>query len=146
MASSVSSCDTFGCQRTCKIMKTKLKLTIGLAAVLMLAGITTMEITGCKTTPVNVAVQSEGVIITSVDTGMMIWSDYVRAGKATQSQVDTVKDCYQHYYDAQMLSKAALEMYIAKATTNTTDIVTANAAVSVAMQTLLNNINQYLMK
>lgn len=101
---------------------------------------------GCATTTTGKIIQSEGVIITSVDTGMMMWRDQVVAGKATQAQVDTVHKYYDVYYTAQLTAKGALEAYVAHTDTNEVDVVTANTAVANAETALLNLLNQYIVK
>lgn len=101
--------------------------------------------TGCNTTPLNKAVKSEAVLITSVDTGMHVWYDRVIAGNATQNQVDTVKAAYVTYYNAQQIAKAALEKWAASGNpTDSAASVVANQAVENAKQSLLNLINQYI--
>lgn len=103
-------------------------------------------IQGCATSTTGKIIQSEGVIITSVDTGMMMWKDQVVAGKATQAQVDNVHKYYDVYYTAQLSAKAALEAYVAHTDTNEVDVVTANTAVANAETSLLNLLNQYIIK
>lgn len=112
---------------------------------LILSG-TCIFIQGCATTTTGKIIQSEGVIITSVDTGMMMWRDQVVAGKATQQQVDNVHKYYDDYYAAQLIAKAALEKYVTKTDTNEVDVVTANTAVANAETTLLNLLNSYIIK
>ncbi len=97
----------------------------------------------CKN-PTQNAIKAEAVIIKSVDTGMQIWKDQVIAGKATQSQVDEVKKAYEAYYGAQQIAKAAIEKSLASGSTNSTDVVTANDAVSNAETSLLYLLNQYI--
>lgn len=108
-----------------------------------IVGVATL--TGCNSTPATAAYKTEGVIITSVDTGMRIWADQVNTGHATQKQVDTVKQAYNAYYDAQMLAKAALEKYIASTTKDANDVATANAAVGQAEAALLSVLNQFIL-
>lgn len=52
--------------------------------------------------------KSEGTLITTVDSAMQAWSDYVKRGLATQSQVDVVKAAYIKYYNAQQIAKVGL--------------------------------------
>ena len=107
----------------------------------------TVLLTGCLTT--DRVVKTEGVLITTVDTGMSIWASYVTAhqsdGKVTQAQVDKVKVAYNAYYTAQQIAKAAIEKSIA-GTGTAADVATANAAVINAQTSLLAIINQYLIK
>lgn len=116
------------------------KLITSIALGIVLAGSS-----GCNSTPTQITIKAEGVIITSVNTGMQIWSDQVNAGHATQAQVDTVKTAYNAYYDAQMVAKAAIEQVLASGSTNTVDITTANAGVGNAEATLLSILNQFIL-
>lgn len=100
----------------------------------------------CPKSPANVAYKTEGVIIASVDTGMQIWADQVRAGHATQSQVDAVKAGYQTYYNAQQAAKAALSKYLASQSKDPADINLANVNVGNAENALLAILNQYILK
>lgn len=100
--------------------------------------------TGCSTSAIGVIAKSEGVLITSVNTGMNVWGDYVRAGHATQSQVDQVKSAYNDYFNAQQLAKAAIEKKMASGSTDTTEVDTANAAVTNAENAVVSLINQFL--
>lgn len=101
---------------------------------------------GCKTsqTPTSITYKVEGVIITSVDTGMKAWADQVRAGNATQEQIDKVKEAYNDYYAAQQVAYAALTSYIA--TKDATQLDKANQAVASAQSSLLSLLNQYILK
>lgn len=121
------------------------KLSRLLASVLLIFTLCafTASFTGCGTPASNVY-KAEGILITSVDTGMHIWADQVNTGHATQVQVDTVKTAYNAYYNAQMVAKAAFEKYIAAQTKDPTDITTANAAVAQAESALLSLLNQYV--
>lgn len=101
---------------------------------------------GCKTPSATTVLKTEGVIITTVDTGMQIWSDQVRVGKATQTQVDNVKMAYNAYYTAQLGAKAAIEKIIVTGSTNTVDVVAANNSVLAAENSLLMLLNQYIIK
>lgn len=94
-------------------MKPKIKsLIVGLA---LCASV--ISFPGCQSSPPVVAYKAEGVIITTVDTAMKAWKDYVKtSGKATQKQVDVVKAAYQKYYDAQQVAKVALTEYVAAQT------------------------------
>ena len=101
--------------------------------------------TGCTTNQVSTITKTEGVTIASVNTAMQVWHDWVMAGKATQSQLDTVKKAYGVYYDAQQQMKAALELASINSNTNSTasDMTTANAAVANAGQSLINLISTF---
>lgn len=103
-------------------------------------------LTGCKTSQIGTVTKAEGVLITAVNTGMAVWGDYVRAGHATQAQVDTVKTAYNAYYNAQQLAKAAIEKALASGNpaTSQADVDTANAAVTNAETALISVINQFI--
>ena len=114
-----------------------------------LTGALFAPVTGCKnTSPTTAIVKSEAIIVTSVDTGMKIWHDYVVAhltdGKVTQKEIDTVATAYNAYYTAQLAVKATLEQVILTGSTNTVDIATANASVINAETSLLALINKFL--
>ena len=98
---------------------------------------------GCKS-PTTTVVQAEGVLITTVDTGMKVWATYVNAGHATQAQVDKVKAAYNVYYTAQLAAQAAIEKVIENGTGSQSDVNIANAAVTAAEQALLQLLNQYI--
>jgi hypothetical protein len=124
-----------------KIMK---KLSLFAALCLALLPALLLLPVGCGTTAQKVY-QSEGVVIHSVDVGMNLWRDYVMFGKATQAQVDAVKEGYTAYYTAQQIAKLAFERYLASKTPdNLEGIKTANAAVLNAETAVLNLINGYL--
>jgi len=117
----------------------KLILIIGFAIV------STAFYTGCSTTQVQTITKTEAVLISSVDTAMNVWHDWVVAGKATQAQVDAVKKAYNYYYDAQQVLKAALEMSTVSTGTNapTSDVTTANNAVLNAEQTVVDLVKTF---
>lgn len=101
--------------------------------------------TACKTTTIVPAtIKTEGVIITTVDTGMKGWAIYVNSGKATQSQVDAVHKAYDTYYNAQVIAETALVTYLSSGSTNGIDISSANTSVANAETALLNILNQYI--
>ena len=97
-------------------MKTKLtRLQISIVCALSLfLGALTIVPTGCNTVG-TAAYKVESVAIPTVDAAMKIWSDWVKAGKATQAQVDAVKGYYTSYYNAQIVLKQKLEDYISTA-------------------------------
>lgn len=100
---------------------------------------------GCKSPGVAAtAIKGEGIIITTVDTGMKLWAVYVNVGKATQDQVDQVKKFYVTYYNAQLMAEAALQKYIATGSADPAEINAANAAVLAAQTPLLTILNQYI--
>lgn len=97
---------------------------------------------GCGSTPVATANNANALVITSVNTGMAAWASYVNQGKATQAQVDKVKNAYNTYYNAELVFKAALEQTIT--TTNTVDVTNQSAAVNNAETALIALLNQLL--
>lgn len=115
-----------------------------LTVVLLVAALASpVAFTGCGTVATT-AYQVESVAIPSVDTAMKIWADWVKAGHATQSQVDQVKSAYNKYYDAQLVVKAALIKYLAsKDTASQTDLSTASAAVSAAEVAVIDLVKQF---
>ena len=113
-----------------------MKKYLALAALIVVAGCATPEVTAYK---------SESVVITSVDTGMNIWRDYVNAGHATREQIVLVHKAYDTYYNAQFIAKAALELYIShKTDTSAETVAKANQAVADAQVALINLVTQYI--
>ena len=106
--------------------------------------ISTATFQGCKTSPSSAVVKTEGVVITSVDTAMTFWAQWVKAGKATQPQVDTIKTAYQKYYDAQMAAKVVIEKWLVTGGTNAVVVAEASTQVTAAQTTLLNLVNTYI--
>lgn len=99
----------------------------------------------CHNTKVDsTIIKSEGVLITTVDTGMKAWALYVNAGRATQAQVNAVKQAYNTYYNAQLIAEAALTTYISTGSTNSADITGNATAVANAETALLNLLNTYI--
>jgi uncharacterized protein YcfL len=113
-----------------------------------LLGCSAILYTGCQTPAAVTITQSEGVLITTVDTGMKVWASYVTLhqndGKVTATQVNNIEQAYNTYYDAQEMAKGLLELYVSNGTTNTVSITTANTAVANAEAALLNLINTYI--
>lgn len=99
---------------------------------------------GCGSTPVQTAIKAEAPVITGVNAAMTAWSKYVNSGKATQTQVDSVKNAYITYYNAQMIVKATLEVSLSTTNSNSADVASANTAVSNAETALLNLVATYL--
>lgn len=98
----------------------------------------------CSTTANNRAVKIESAVIPSVNIAMELWADRVRAGKATQSQVDTVKIAYENYYNAQLMLKAALERSIMlKTPASESEVLAANTSMQIAKQAVLNILEQF---
>jgi len=91
-------------------------------------------VSGCATTSrTSSVIKAEGVTVTTVDTGMKVWHDYVVAhltdGKVNQAEIDAVANGYNIYYTAQLATEAALTKTVSAGSTNTVDIATANSAV-----------------
>ncbi len=101
--------------------------------------------TGCGTNAPTKAAQAEQILIHSVNDGMATWATYVNAGKAKQSQIDTVHTAYNAYYSAQLVARATIEKAIAKdPSTSAADVTTANNAVTAAETSLLALLNQFI--
>lgn len=108
----------------------------------LLAGIIAIGLAGCST-PQRAALTATGVQVVTVDAAMNAWGDYVRAGAATQAQVDAVKLAYQHYYQAALVEKAAWLAY-ASAPTNATPAQTAQAVTQAAQGPLIQLVLGFL--
>ena len=106
--------------------------------------IASSSISCTSTSPMVTAYKAEGVVITSVDTGMGIWANYVKAGLATQTQIDSIRNAYTSYYNSQMIAKVAFEQVLSSNSTNSVDIAAATASVSTAQTALLSLLNQFL--
>lgn len=120
---------------------------LGLFALLATACIVPLVtvIQGCGTTPETKIAQGAQIVITSVNDAMAEWTAYVNAGKAKQSQIDTVKKAYTAYYDAVQVLKAVCEKMAAKdPNTSAADLATANASVTNAENTVLGAVAQIL--
>lgn len=91
-------------------------------------------------TPTDVAYKTEGVIITTVDSTMKAWADYVKSGQATQKEVDTVKALYNDYRNAQILAGLAVDAYFAagKSADKEAAVIDATKNVSLAKNALLD--------
>lgn len=114
-------------------------------ALICLIGLFVASFPGCAQTPAGKVVQAERVVVTSVDVGMQQWAVYVKAGKATQEQVDQVKVYYGIYYMAQLTAKAALEKWVSSGTVNdATGAAQAQVSVQQAEAQILALLNQYL--
>ena len=111
----------------------------------LIGGTAVPIITGCNTVGTT-AYKVEAVVIPTVDAAMNTWGDWVRAGKATQAQVDAVKGYYNQYYAAQLKLHDALVKYVsASSSTNSAPVESAalsaaSAAASAAATALTANI------
>jgi hypothetical protein len=99
---------------------------------------------GCVTT--STTLKTEGITVTTVDTGMKTWALYVEAhlkdGKVNQNEINNVQTAYTAYYNAQLVTEAYLESSVSTGSTN--DIASVEASVTTAETSLLALINQYL--
>lgn len=110
--------------------------------ILLALALSTCVLTSCATSPQAVTIKAEDVTVTSVDLAMKGWAIFVNNGKATQQQVDAVKQAYTTYYNAQCAAEPAIEMWVNSGSTNApTGVNTYATQTQVA---LLNLINQYL--
>lgn len=98
----------------------------------------------CRPSVAPTAIKTEGVLVTSVDTGMKLWAIYVNSGKATQAQVDEVKKAYNTYYNAQIIAESALTAYVSGGITNAVDLSSVVSSSSAAQASLLTILNQYI--
>lgn len=99
--------------------------------------LTMAVISGCGTPTVgNTAGKIEGVAIPTVNGAMYAWRDWVKAGHATQHQVDTVKNIYNQYYAAQLVASNAVDAwFLINSSTNATPSTIANASNAVVSAT-----------
>jgi hypothetical protein len=119
-------------------MKMKYPLLLALVSASLL-------VSSCGTNAPTKAAQADQILITVVADGMQQWAAYVNAGKATQSQINTVKTAYTAYYTAQQVAKAVIEKAIAKDPTVTTgELSQANQAVKDAETALIAIVNQFI--
>jgi len=99
-------------------------------------------ILGCSTPDVvTTAVNVEGVAIPSVNLLMESWADYVKSGKATQAQVDAVKDAYVKYYNTELKASNTLTLYLNSTNANPvipTAILSQAASNKADLVTLIN--------
>jgi hypothetical protein len=106
--------------------------------------------TGCGTTPATKMAQVEQPIITTVNDAMAEWRDYVNAGKAKQSQIDSVKEAYVAYYIAQQVVKgvnlklAQLETDPSVVPPTPDEIKTAQGAFTQAELALIALVNEFV--
>ncbi len=100
---------------------------------------------GCQAPADRIAVNAAGSIVITVDAGMKAWASYVNSGKATQKQVDTVKDFYQKYYTATILERDAIVAFEqSKTEANKSAWQNAASIAQASFGNLINVIMQYL--
>ncbi len=101
---------------------------IGIVCLLSFAEVT--YLTGCGT-PGSSAHKAEVITLPSVNVAMEQWAAYVKAGKATQGQVDTVKATYSDYYSSQLAAHTAETAWVnSKSAADQTTFVTAATTAS----------------
>jgi hypothetical protein len=105
----------------------------------VLLGLAVLLPTGCSSTPEAVATQAAGTQVLTVDAAMKGWADWVNQGRATQEQVDKVRDLYMTYYIAAKAEEKALIAYVGSSTNNpaSVDWPAAARAVQAAQADLL---------
>lgn len=111
-------------------------------SILLIAALLCGFVSGCTTGTNNIAVKTEAGLIPSVNVAMSLWAARVKAGKATQAQVDRIHTLYDAYFNGQLKLKAALEKSIASKLP--ADEVTATVAIAEAKASetqLLNTVN-----
>lgn len=118
----------------------KLLLNIALAVTLTV-GVPTFN-TGCGNTSRGIY-NTEVVVINSVDAAMLSWRDHVKAGKATQDQVDKVKASYAKYYESQQILKETMKAYVAEDVNDNT-LTTALTVLNQNKASLLNLIVSFM--
>lgn len=112
---------------------------------LVVAAALLLPCAGCKTSPVKLATQSEVVVVQTVDSAMQAWKDYVEMGLASQREVDLVKVNYQRYYNAQLVAKAALSVWVEnKDATAEVAWQNAQASVTEAKNALLDSVTSLM--
>jgi len=102
---------------------------------------------GCATTqkPQDVAYKTIGTIATVVDTSMLAWGDFVRAGMAKPNQEVMVKNTYLKYQSVMLSTKVLVLTYV-DSPTNQTLLNTSLQAVGNASFEVINTINLFLSK
>jgi len=73
---------------------------------------------GCSSTPQQIAYQSAGTTVVTVDTAMNLWGAYVAAKQPGTNAEQTVKDAYGKYQAAMAALCDAGEIYAATGSTN----------------------------
>ena len=104
---------------------------VGVAALLFGAA-------GCKSTPQQVAYQTAGTAIVSVDTAMNLWGAYVAANHPGAAVETKVKAAFDKYQAAMATVCDAGAIYSATGTTNAPAAAALNQAVASAGQSLLD--------
>lgn len=95
--------------------------------------------TGCSSDATSTAVNADATVITGVNAAMTTWAAYVNSGKATQSQLATVSNAYNLYYQSQLIASNLATAYVENPGTN---MATAEQnALTAALQSQTNIIN-----
>lgn len=99
-------------------------------------------LTGCKSAPEVTATKVVGAQILTVDSAMKAWADWVNQGRATQQQVDDVRNAYMTYFIAAKAEEKALTAYVEAKASNpdapAVDWSAASKALQAAQTDLLN--------
>ncbi len=112
---------------------------------LLTIGLSAMALTGCKTPPQTITYRAEGVIITSVDTAMTAWADYVRTHPQTpQSQRAAVHKAYDKYYIAQKRAEAVLAVWVTDKSGATTNPPIVTTEVQAASEQVIATVKGFL--
>jgi len=101
--------------------------------------------TAGKQSAQDVAYKTIGTIATTVDTSMLAWGDFVRAGMSKPSQEVLVKSTYQKYQSVMLSTKVMVLTYV-DSPTNKTLLATSLQAVGNASGEVVNTINTFLSK
>jgi hypothetical protein len=115
------------------------RLTGPLMILLLGCGLWTVDcglLTGCSSTPQQVAYQSAGTTIVTVDTAMGLWGAYVAANQPGTNAEAKVKFAYEKYQTAMTILCDAGTVYSMTASTNAASVL--NLAASTAAQDLLD--------
>jgi hypothetical protein len=100
-------------------------------------------IVGCKN-PATTALNSDAVLITSVNAAMTAWKAEVNAGKASPAQVTTVSNAYVAYYNSQIVVSNLAAAYVANPTTDLSGaITTAESALASSSSNIVTIINTF---
>ena len=102
-------------------------------------------LTGCGTTPTQVAANTETVAVPSVDAAMHTWADYCAGTNATAAQINTVSNAYNVYFNAQIVASNVLA-YAASNPGTTVNITNVLGTASASAGALANIITLYTTK
>jgi hypothetical protein len=127
-------------------MKSKYKVFLRIIAlgVLSLTLLLVVLFTGCGSpNTATVIGKTEGIAIPTVNGAMLGWAAWVKAGNATQAQVDAVKHGYNVYYASQLQASNAVDAwFLVIGNTNATQAQVAAASNAVVAATFTVSSNQ----